>query len=238
MKAVAILQRMSEQTNVHSAEARFEDVPGEIAALLTSAIVSDSLDASGVRGQVMTARIAPLTSGSRAVGRARTVRFAPSDVDSDDPYGSAMSFIDTLTPGSVAVVATGEDERTAYWGELFSAAAVGHGAVGTVCDGPVRDVAKVRAVGYDLFAPSFRPLDFRARMQVVSVGEPVECGGVPVAPDDLVLADEDGVVVVPQALEAEVLRRAIERATAERSVLEELLGGASLREVWERWHVL
>ncbi len=70
------------------------------------------------------------------------------------------------------------------------------------------------------------------------MGEPVECGGVPVAPDDLVLADEDGVVVVPQALEAEVLRRAIERATAERSVLEELLGGASLREVWERWHVL
>jgi regulator of RNase E activity RraA len=186
----------------------------------------------------MHARIGPVTSGSRAVGRARTVRFEPSGLDSDDPYGAAMDFIDSLGPGTVAVIATGEDERTAYWGELFSASAKGHGAVGTVCDGPVRDVTKVRAVGYALFAPSFRPLDYRARMQVVSMAQPVECGGVPVAPDDLVFADEDGVVVVPRVAEAEVLERAIARATAESNVLEELLGGASLREVWERWHVL
>ena len=63
-------------------------------------------------------------------------------------------------------------------------------------------------------------------------------GGVAVAPDDLVMAVEDGVVVVPRAVEAETLTRAIERATAESNVLEELLGGASLREVWERWRVL
>ena len=229
---------MTEQTNVHDPALRFEDVPQGVTVLLTAAMVSDSLDASGVRGQVMDARISPVSSGSRVLGRARTVGFAPSDLDSDDPYGAAMAFIDTLVPGTVAVVATGGDERTAYWGELFSASAKGHGAVGTVCDGPVRDVAKVRAVGYDLFAPSFRPLDFRARMAVVSMGETVDCGGVAVAPDDLVLADEDGVVVVPRAAEAEVLQRAIERATAESNVLKELLGGASLRQVWERWHVL
>ena len=229
---------MAEQTNVHDPKLRFEDVPEDVADQLTAAMVSDSLDATGVRGQVMHARIGPVTSGSRAVGRARTVRFEPSGLDSDDPYGAAMDFIDSLGPGTVAVIATGADERTAYWGELFSASAKGHGAVGTVCDGPVRDVTKVRAVGYALFAPSFRPLDYRARMQVVSMAQPVECGGVPVAPDDLVVADEDGVVVVPQAAEAEVLARAIARATAESNVLEELLGGASLREVWERWHVL
>ena len=229
---------MAEQTNVHDPELRFEDVPSEVVDRLTAAMVSDSLDATGVRGQVMHARIGPVTPGSRAVGRARTVRFEPSELDSDDPYGAAMDFIDSLGPGTVAVIGTGEDERTAYWGELFSASAKGHGAVGTVCDGPVRDVTKVRAVGYALFAPSFRPLDYRARMQVVSMSQPVECGGVPVAPDDLVVADEDGVVVVPQAAEAEVLARAIARATAESNVLEELLRGASLREVWERWHVL
>ena len=229
---------MAEQTNVHDPKLRFEDVPEDVADQLTAAMVSDSLDATGVRGQVMHARIGPVTSGSRAVGRARTVRFEPSGLDSDDPYGAAMDFIDSLGPGTVAVIATGADERTAYWGELFSASAKGHGAVGTVCDGPVRDVTKVRAVGYALFAPSFRPLDYRARMQVVSMAQPVECGGVPVAPDDLIVADEDGVVVVPQAAEAEVLARAIARATAESNVLEELLGGASLREVWERWHVL
>jgi len=238
VETAAILPRMTEQTNVHDPELRWEAVPAEIAAQLTSAMVSDSLDASGVRGQVMAADIGPVTSGSRTVGRAKTVQFAPSELDSDDPYGAAMDFIDTLTAGSVAVIATNADERTAYWGELFSASAKGHGAVGTVCDGPVRDVSKVRAVGYDLFAPSFRPLDFRARMAVVSMAQPVRCGGVLVAPGDLVFGDEDGVVVVPQVAEAEVLTRAIERATAESNVLEELLGGAGLREVWERWHVL
>jgi 4-hydroxy-4-methyl-2-oxoglutarate aldolase len=229
---------MPEQTNVHDRDLRYEDIPAEVSARLTAAIVSDSLDASGFRSQVMDAAIGPVTTGSRAIGRARTVEFAPSDLDSDDPYAAAMEFIDTLTPGTVAVVATGPDERSAYWGELFSASAKGHGAVGTVCDGPVRDVTKVRAVGYDLFAPSSRPIDFRARMAVTSMGQPVRCGGVLVAPHDLVVAEEDGVVVVPQAAEAEVLARAIERATAESNVLKELLGGASLREVWERWHVL
>jgi len=135
-------------------------------------------------------------------------------------------------------MATGADARTAYWGELFSAAAKGHGAVGAICDGPVRDVAKIRAVGFDVFAPGSRPVDFRARMRVVSTGEPVRCGGVLVDPGDVVLGDDDGVVVVPAAIEAEVLRLAVSRATAERTVLAELLDGASLRDVWDRWHVL
>ncbi len=149
-----------------------------------------------------------------------------------------MAFIDSLEPSSVAVIATGPDARTAYWGELFSASAKGHGAVGAVCDGPVRDVSKILAVGFDVFAPASRPIDFRGRMRVVAAGGTVRCGGVLVAPGDLVLADDDGVVVVPRAVEPEVLRRAMDRATAERSVLQELLSGASLREVWDRWHVL
>jgi regulator of RNase E activity RraA len=53
-----------------------------------------------------------------------------------------------------------------------------------------------------------------------------------------VFADDDGVVVVPSAVEAETLRLAVARATAESTVLAELLAGASLREVWDRWHVL
>jgi 4-hydroxy-4-methyl-2-oxoglutarate aldolase len=216
----------------------FEDLPAEIVALLASAIVSDSCDAAGLRNQVMAAGIVALQPGARVLGRACTVQFAPTETDPGDPYGAAMAFIDSLGPGTVAVIATGGDTRTAYWGELFSASAKGHGAAGAVCDGPIRDVAKIRAVGFDVFAPSARPVDFRGRMRVVAAGEPVRCGGVLVAPGDLVLADEDGVVVVPKDAEADVLRRAVDRATAERTVLEELLAGASLREVWDRWHVL
>jgi regulator of RNase E activity RraA len=229
---------MTEQTNVHVFPGLFEDLPVETTALLTSAIVSDSCDSAGLRSQVMATGLVAVRPGARLAGRARTVQFAPDDTDPEDPYGAAMAFIDSLSPGTVAVIATGPDARSGYWGELFSASAKGHGAVGAICDGPIRDVPKIRAVGFDVFAPSSRPIDFRGRMRVVAAGEPVRCGGVLVTPGDLVLADEDGVVVVPQAVEAEVLRRAVERATAERTVLKELLGGASLREVWDRWHVL
>ena len=149
-----------------------------------------------------------------------------------------MGFIDSLGAGSVALIATGGDDRTAYWGELFSAAAKGHGAAGAICDGPVRDVPRIRALGFDVFAAGSRPVDFRARMQVVSAGGTVRCGGVLVVPGDLVVGDDDGVVVVPASVESETLRRAVERASAERTVLAKLLGGASLREVWDRWHVL
>lgn len=228
---------MVEQTNVHDSVTRFEDLPETVAALLTTPIVADSLDRAGARSQVMSPGIGPV-SGSRIAGRARTVQFAPSEVDPEDPYGVAMDFIDTLAAGTVAVLATGEDQRTAYWGELFSASAMGHGAVGAVCDGPVRDLPKVRELGFGLFAPAARPIDFRGRMQVVATAVPVRCGGVLVTPGDLVFADEDGVVVVPSAREAEVLKLAVERASAEKTVLDELLGGASLRQVWERWHVL
>ena len=229
---------MVEQTNVQGLPFLFEDLPPEIGAILTSAIVSDSCDSIGARSQVMAAGIASVRPGARVVGRARTLQFAPSEVDPPDPYGDAMAFIDSLRPGTVAVIATGSDARTAYWGELFSASAKGHGAAGAICDGPVRDVSKIRAVGFDVFAPASRPIDFRGRMRVVASGETVRCGGVLVAPGDLVLADDDGVVVIPGHAESAVLRLAVSRATAERTVLEELLAGASLREVWERWHVL
>jgi regulator of RNase E activity RraA len=229
---------MVEQTNVHELPFLFEDLPPEIGAILTSAIVSDSCDSIGVRNQVMAAGIASVRPGARVVGRARTLQFAPGEVDPPDPYGDAMAFIDSLAPGTVAVIATGPDARTAYWGELFSASAKGHGAVGAISDGPVRDVSKIRAVGFDVFAPASRPIDFRGRMRVVASGEAVRCGGALVAPGDLVLADDDGVVVIPRDAEPAVLRLAVSRATAERTVLEELLAGASLREVWERWHVL
>lgn len=216
----------------------FESLEPAAVAALNSAILSDSLDAVGVRGQVMIADVVPVQPGLRAIGRASTICFEPDDSDGPDPYADAIEAIDTLTPGSLVVIATGADPRTAYWGELFSAAATGRGAVGTVTDGPTRDTAKVRGLGYPLFGNGTRPLDYRARMAITRRDTDVVCGGVRVAPGDLVLADDDGVVVVPRSVEGAVLERGVARALAESSVLSELLGGARLQDVWNRWGVL
>ncbi|WP_067480459.1 RraA family protein [Actinomadura hibisca] len=203
-----------------------------------AAQVADSLDAAGARRQVLAAAIRPLREGMRAVGRARTVQFVPVERAGDDPYDDMIDFIDGVRPGEVVVVAAGGSARSACWGELFSAAALGRGAAGLVCDGYARDRAKVLELGFPVFARGTLPIDYRARMRVVAAQEPVECGGARVAPGDLVVAEDDGVVVVPAELEAEVVALANARVTTESDVLSELLGGASLREVWERHRVL
>jgi regulator of RNase E activity RraA len=205
---------------------------------ISTAILSDALDAAGRRDQVLSAAIRPLVKGMRASGRAATVAFGPVDHDSEAPYDEMIALIDGLERGAVVVAGTGPSERAAFWGELFTTAALGRGAAGLVCDGYLRDTPGIEELGLPAFAPGSRPIDMRARMEVTARNVPVECGGVTVAPGDLVLADDDGVVVVPQAVEAEVLQRATEKAERESTVMDELLAGATLREVWDRHRVL
>lgn len=213
--------------------------PGEDDGLLSSAILADSLDALGLRDQVLRRRLAPVAPGSRAYGRASTARFETSTVDAPgDPYGAAIAFVDGLAAGWVAVVSTGADPPSACWGELFSAAAMGRGAVGVVTDGDLRDSARIAAMGFPAFGGSRRPVDYRMRMALVETGGTVKLEGVPVSHGDLILADDDGVVVVPREHEAAVLARARTRASAETVVLEALRRGAGLREVWDRYRVL
>jgi 4-hydroxy-4-methyl-2-oxoglutarate aldolase len=215
----------------------FERLPGD--ERLTTAILSDSLDAAGLRDQVLSQRLAPLVAGSRVLGRAWTVAFEPSTDDNPaDPYGAAIDYISVIGAGEIAVIGTDASNESAFWGELFSAAALGAGAVGVVTDGNLRDTDKIAGLGFPAFSRSRRPIDYRMRMRVVGIGEPVSLGGVSISSGDLVMADDDGVVVVPQSAEIDVLRRARERAAGESTVLSELLAGETLRAVWDRHGIL
>jgi regulator of RNase E activity RraA len=207
---------------------------------VTAAMVADSLDSLGWRAQVLSPSIRPLDIGAAAiVGRARTVQFADAvDVDEAQPYAAAIAFIDSLKPGDVAIVATSDNLTTAYWGELFSAAALGRGAGGVVTDGCIRDVEKIAELGFPAFSAGYRPVDFRGRAGVVAVGARVRIGGVTIAQGDVVVADRDGVVIVPEDMLGKVTELANERSRAESTVLAELLGGDGLETVWRRHGVL
>lgn len=206
---------------------------------LTTAILSDSLDKVGLREQVLTDRLVCVVPGTRIAGRARTAQFVPTlDVDPAHPYDAAIDFIDSTAPGDLIVIATDQSNASAFWGELFSAAAHGRGAVGMITDGNVRDTDKIQALGFGAFARSARPIDYRGRMVIAATQEPVTIGGVVIAPGDLVMADDDGTVVVPQAVEDEVLAIANARAAGESQVLSDLLSGVTLRQVWEQYGLL
>lgn len=204
-----------------------------------SAMISDSLDVLGVRNNAMEISVKALRPGMRIVGIAATVEFVPdSEYDQRDPYGDAIDYLDTLAPGEVAVVATGGECLSAFWGELFSAAAKGRGANGVIADGPLRDTEQIVSIGFPAFGKGTRPYDYKGRMRIASSRQSVTCGGVKINNGDGIIADSDGVVVVPAEHLAKVSELANARAATEKSVLQDLLAGKSVREVWNAYGVL
>jgi 4-hydroxy-4-methyl-2-oxoglutarate aldolase len=219
--------------------------PEELARVGSSQ-VSDCLDAVGVRGRVVRADIAPVRAGMSCAGAAATVELGPAagasgegaDDPQQDPYGEMIALIDGLRPGEVVVIATAGSRASAVWGELFSCAAVGHGALGVVTDAPLRDRSAIAELGFPAFGAGRSPSDYRGRQRVVSRRSPVRLGGVLVNDGDLVVADDDGVVIVPTDRATDVIRAASARSGRENTVREGLLGGASLREMWVQHRVL
>jgi len=210
----------------------------EIDANLYTAVVSDSLDQLGFWNQAMRENLRPLTPACRFSGWARTIAYADMHHVPEDPYGLEIEAVDSIVTGEVVVISTGGSKRNAPWGELLSTAAVARGARGAVVDGLVRDVKKIEELGFPVFAAGIKPVDSKGRGQVIACNVPVECAGVLVHPGDLVIADYDGVVVVPSALVEEVIRRAMDKVGRENHSRAELIGGARLRDVYDKYGVL
>ena len=204
-----------------------------------SAMISDSLDVVGIRHNAMDVNVSALRPGMRASGLAATVKFVPdSQYDQQDPYGAGIDFLDTLQVGEIAVIGTGGECLSAFWGELFSAAAKGRGATGVVVDGPLRDTEQVVALDFPAFGHGSRTYDYKGRMRIEAIRVPIICGGVEVHPGDGVIADSDGIVVVPAEHLVKVSELANARAATEKTVLKDLLTGKSVREVWNAYGVL
>jgi 4-hydroxy-4-methyl-2-oxoglutarate aldolase len=204
---------------------------------LTVALAADSLDALGERHQVMAAAIRPIQPGFQLVGWARTVDVCATDVIPEEPYIGEMAAIAALRTGEVAVYQVEPAVEAALFGELFSLAAAAQGAVGAVLDGPVRDVRQLRQLVYPVFANGVCPYDTRGRAEVVAHDVPIVCGGVPVETGDLIVGDDDGVIVVPAHHVGAVLEDVVAKVSSESGARADLLRGAKVHEVWEKWHV-
>ncbi len=205
---------------------------------LYTAVVSDSLDQLGVRGQAMREYLRPVHNRCTCAGWARTI--ACSDVyhTPDDPYAIEIAAVDSLLPGEIAVVGTQKSVRNAPWGELLSTAARARGARGAIVDGLVRDVRKIEEAGFPVFASGIKPVDSMGRGIVTAYNVPVECGEVIVSPGDFVFADFDGVIVVPKDIVKEVIALATDKVQRENNSRRELIEGKYLRDVFQKYGVL
>jgi regulator of RNase E activity RraA len=205
---------------------------------LYTAVIADSLDELGYRQQAMREDLRPLFPNACFAGWARTVACVDMFHVPEEPYAKEIEAIDSILAGEVAVVSTADSKRNAPWGELLSTAARARGARGAVVDGLVRDVRKIEAIGFPVFARGIKPVDSRGRGIVVDYNVPVDCGGVLVNPGDLIFADYDGVMVIPAEVLPEVIRLATDKVTRENHTRDELMRGAYLRDVYEKFGVL
>ena len=204
------------------------------------AAVCDILDELGYRHQAMHQRLRPLDpANSTIIGRARTIRWMETDyIVEEDPYGLEIDVMDSLKLGDVPIHSTDYAGTNAPWGELMSTVAKRNGAVGCICDSQIRDCQKIIKMGFPVFYAGIRPLDSKGRARVMAYDVAVKCGEVLVHPGELVFADFDGVVIVPKAVEDEVLRLAQEKVGKENASRRGLLMGRSLRDVYNEYRAL
>jgi regulator of RNase E activity RraA len=205
---------------------------------LYTAVVSDALDQLGVRSQAMREYLRPLHTRCTFAGWARTISCADIYHIPDEPYRIEIEAVDSLLPGEVAVIGTGQSTRNAPWGELLSTAAKARGARGAVVDGLVRDVGKIEEIGFPVFAAGIKPVDSMGRGIVTAYNVPVECGEVLVQPGDFVFGDRDGIIVVPREMVRQTIELAADKVRRENSTRAELVDGAYLRDVFAKYGVL
>jgi regulator of RNase E activity RraA len=203
---------------------------------LYTPVVADVLDKLGFRQQTMRADIRPLFPQARAAGFALTVQTVPArETAPACPYASELAAVDALEPDDVLVV-SGCD--WSFWGELLSTAARYRGCRGVVIDGYTRDTRAIMEMGFPVFCRGIHPADSLGRLDVSDHNVPITCGGVGVSPGDLILADHDGIVVIPQAIAEEALRLAEEKVSGENLVRKALQGGMSTTEAFKKYGIL
>ncbi|MBN2376024.1 MAG: RraA family protein [Sedimentisphaerales bacterium] len=209
---------------------------------LRVALVCDILDCLGYKNQAMNPRLRPLNSdidNCGFVGRARTIQWMQMEhIIDGDPYGLEIDAMDSLKPGDVVVHSAGLGDRCAPWGELMATVAQLNGSVGCVCDGMTRDCMHLKEMNFPVFCTGICPLDSKGRGRVMEFDVPINCGDVLVYSQDIIFADYDGIVVIPQKIIDEVVNLAQEKSEKESLTRTELKKGATLRKVYDTYHIL
>lgn len=197
--------------------------------------VSDALDRLGISGQAF--NIMPLANYKKAtVGPAFTVRYVPAS----DPPGSVGDFIDDVAMGDIVVIDNGGRTDCTVWGDIMTQYAGLRGIAGSVIDGVCRDVNRAIADDYPLFTAGRWMRTGKDRVQVGGINESIGIGKVRVKPRDIVVADANGVVIVPRGRAREVAEIAQRIEKGEASIREMIAGGDTIAVAREKlgYHTL
>ncbi|HQY29396.1 MAG TPA: ribonuclease activity regulator RraA [Burkholderiaceae bacterium] len=201
---------------------------GVSTATLTTVLLKKGLRNVWMRGT------RPLQPGQpRVVGPAFTLRFVPAREDLATPESwaapiSTRAAIEAMPPGCVAVVDAMGVTDAGIFGDILCARMNRRGVAALVTDGVVRDAAGVIGTGLPVWCQGVAAPASVARLTFVAWQQPIACGGVAVFPDDIVVIDDDGAVLIPAALLETVVPIAVEQEHLENWIMSEVERGAAL----------
>jgi regulator of RNase E activity RraA len=200
---------------------------------ITTATITTLLLKKGLRNVWMRGT-RPLNPGQpRLVGPAFTLRFVPAREDLATPESwskpiSTRAAIEAMPEGCITVVDAMGITDAGIFGDILCARMKKRGVAALITDGVLRDVAGVKATGLPVWCQGAAAPPSVAGLTFVNWGEPIGCGGVAVFPDDVVVVDDDGAVLIPQALVAEIVAAAPEQERLETWIMNEVEKGAAL----------
>jgi regulator of RNase E activity RraA len=201
---------------------------GVTTATITTILLKKGLRNVWIRGAV------PLAPGTpRVAGRAFTVRFIPAREDLATPESwsspkSTRAAIEAMPAGCIAVVDANGVTDAGFWGDILCARMAKRGVAALVSDGAVRDAAGVLSTGLRVWAAGVAAPPSVAGLTFVDWQQPIGCGGVAIFPDDVIVADQDGAVVIPAAIVEEVATLAVEQERLEGWIMKEIDRGVPL----------
>ncbi|SDR77431.1 fumarylacetoacetate hydrolase family protein [Agrococcus carbonis] len=167
--------------------------------------------------------------GKRIVGTARTLRYVPNREDLFTSHGGGYNaqkrLFDDLHEGDVVVIEARGDNRSGTLGDILALRARHLGAAGIVTDGGVRDLDVVTEIGVPTYHAGGHPAVLGRLHVPWSYDETVACGGATVQPGDIIVADGDGVLVIPPALVRELVEESIEQERAEEFIAAQVDAG-------------
>ncbi|MCX5906723.1 MAG: RraA family protein, partial [Deltaproteobacteria bacterium] len=190
------------------------------------------------RGDQAGSELQPVIAGKKIAGPAITLKYVPERITPAEAFHEkgkaklAERDAYALTePGDVVVIDGGGRAEISAMGGLSTLVAKKYGLAGNIVDSGVRDVAEMRSLDYPVWSRGITPITGKFRFEALQINGPVVCCGVSVSPGDLVVADDTGVVFIPQKLINEVLKRAIEASKKEETLTQAIQHGSSMEEI-------
>ena len=195
---------------------------------LDTCAVSDAQDKLGINGTVVC--ILPLYETERIAGRAVTFKLKTKGNETSTHH-LGTSAVEAADPGDIIVCDHRGRVDVAGWGGILSTAAKTKGVAGVIIDGASRDVDEAKGLGLPLFARAAVPLTARGRIIEESTNQRIEIGKVSLLPGDYIIADNSGIVVIPQDRVHDVVPEAENIVAREQAMAADVMAGKSVVEV-------